>query len=370
MPNQVEHEGKIYVRDPYWEKYEQTIYEDINGDGGVEVIVRFRDDGEEGWPTTITAIYDVSDGRKTLIKTIAGGETPKGMDLFDVDNDGVKDLILYDHSGNHYTIILIYSFKDNDYRCLFKNGTACYVHEVNTKETPVRITIGRENWENEEFCYANSDTESLLEVWEWDGEKFAYSSDLSTTPIITEKEAIERTWQSMKKNMEENKEGQGESDNQWSEIDTEFAAKGWIAGSRSLELFKGEREETIRKKNKQFLDECTERFAYINNQLRESLSNKDKAELLCEKAWILLTAFQETSNLEAATNCLLEAIQLAPENDEYKEFLSEVYERLWRDKDFSEYDEASRSLNLTKDKVEIIVATYRLQKEHNLLQKE
>lgn len=244
IPNAVEHEGWIYRRDPYWKEYERAVYADIDGDARDELIVRFRAGIEEEPPTAVTLIYGVNKGDKTIAKVIIGGETPKAMELFDIDKDGVQDLILYDHAGNHYTVIMIYSFKDNDYKCLFENGTACYVHEVDTKLDPVRITIGRENWEKEGFCYAVSDTESLLEVWEWDGEKFTYSPSLSTTSPLTEKEAIEITWQNMKKSMEEMKKDVEveTSEEIISDTDVEFAAKLWTAGTRAFHLFKDEKE--------------------------------------------------------------------------------------------------------------------------------
>lgn len=242
MPNVVAHEGVIYRRDSYWKEYEEMVYADIDGDAIDELIVRFRAGGEDAPPVAVTVIYGANKGDKTIAKVILGEETPKSMELFDIDKDGVKDLILYDHAGNHYTVIMIYSFKDNDYKCLFENGTACYVHEVDTKLDPVRITIGRENWEKEGFCYAVSGTESLLEVWEWNGEKFMYSPSLSTTPPLTEKEAIEITWQNMKKNMKEMKKESEVSEENLSDTDVEFMAKSWIAGIRAFQLFKDKKE--------------------------------------------------------------------------------------------------------------------------------
>jgi len=232
IPDLVEHEGILYERDPYWEKYEEVVYSDIDGDSENELIVRFRSSNEHMPAAAITVIYDFNKDKKSLTKTIIGGETPKKMELSDIDKDGIKDLILYDHAGNHYTVIKIYSFKDNDYKCLFENGTACYMYEVNTDIDPVRITIGRENWKDEGFCYAVSDKKSLLEVWEWDGKGFTYSPFLSTTPLIGEKEAIELTWQDIKGKMGDKSKEKGDM----SESDAEYMAKCWIGGRRYLEL--------------------------------------------------------------------------------------------------------------------------------------
>jgi len=228
IPDLVEHEGSFYVRDKYWKEYEEAIYADLDGDSEEELIVRFRTSGDESFPTAITVIYGLNKDGRTIAKTILGGETPNNMELSDIDKDGIKDLILYDNCGNHYTLIMIYSYKDNDYKCIFENGTACYAYEVNTKLDPARITIGREDWEKEDFSYMVSDTESLLEVWEWDGEKFTYSPSLSTSSLLTEEEAIEATWQNMKRTSEMNSK------------EMEFAAKAWTAGRRYLKFFKKE----------------------------------------------------------------------------------------------------------------------------------
>jgi len=203
MPVIVEHEGSFYMRDPYWEEYEEAVYADVDGDSTDELIVRFRTKEEDLFPIAMTVIYGINKGDKLIAKTILGGETPKDMKLFDIDKDGIKDLILYDHCGNHYTLIMIYSYKDGEYKCIFENGTACYLYKVDTGLDPVRITIGREDWENEDFNYAVSETMSLLEVWEWDGKEFIHQPSLSTSPFLTEEEALEVSWQNTKRLMEE-----------------------------------------------------------------------------------------------------------------------------------------------------------------------
>ncbi|MBU1147121.1 MAG: VCBS repeat-containing protein [Candidatus Omnitrophica bacterium] len=240
MPNFIEYEGVIFERDPCQEEYEQAVYADLDGDAKDELIVRFSGKLEDQSCIALTVIYSFKEGNNVMVKTILGGETPISMELFDVDKDGITDLILRDHSGVHYTLVMIYSYKDNDYKCLFENGTSCFLLDVNTKIEPVRITIGRENWDKEDFCYGNSATESLLEVWEWSGERFAYSPSLSTIPLLTEEKAIEITCQHIKKTMGEIQEetGRVESEGQISDVEAETAIKGWISGTRALQLFK------------------------------------------------------------------------------------------------------------------------------------
>jgi len=235
MLQDVVHEGSTYVRDPYWEEYESVTKGDINGDGKDEVVVRFRSNDEEA-PRVVTAVYDVQGDSKVLSKAIIGLEYLNRAEMLDVDKDGVKDLILYDRSGNHYTYITIYSFKDGEYRRIFENGTACYLYDIDAEKEKTQITIGRENWDDPEFCYANSDEKSLKEVYVWNGKEFVYSRKLSTTPLLGEKKAIEMTWQKMKKNMDEMPDD-GQITNPEDEIRAEYSAKMWNGGMRTLELF-------------------------------------------------------------------------------------------------------------------------------------
>jgi len=337
MPDQVECEGTVYAHDPYWEDYESISYADLDGDGTDEAVVRFVSNGEMPHDA-VTAIYSARDGYKNPVKTVIGGEHPRAIDMADIDKDGIKDLVIYDHSGNHYTEVLIYSFKDGDYRCLFRNGTACYLYSVDTEADPTRIIIGRENWENEEFCYASSATESLEAVWEWRGGAFVFSPKLSTSDFETEKEAIETTWQHIN-NMDISSES----------ASNEYAMKGWIAGKRSTEVFREEREKEIAEYNA-FIEECAKRLDIVNEELDKSLFVKEKAELYAEKAWLLLVAFGEDTSMVTATNCLLHAVELAPEDAEKRHFLKEVYKRLWSDKYFNDKSEASKGMKTLKDK--------------------
>ncbi len=200
-------------------------------------IIRFRADPQDGkgFPRAFTVIYRPGD--KIPHKVIIGGETRSDTRFFDINGDRSDELKLYDHSGNHYTTIMIYSFKNGDYECLFKNGTACYVHDVETDKRPVRIVIGRENWDDKGFCWGNSDTKSLLEVWEWNGSKFVYVPKLSTSPLTSEKEALEKAWQVGKKYIENTKGGKDflasrPIKNHTMNEAAEFCYKAWIAGGR------------------------------------------------------------------------------------------------------------------------------------------
>ena len=235
MPKTVEFDGQVYTRATDGQEYEKVIKHDVNADGRDETIIRFSSDDTLQFRRAFTQIYQTVDGKDVLVKTISSAETPQDLQFIDVDKDGVDDIVIFDHCGNHYTVVMIYSFKSGEYNRLFDNGTACYVYEVKAGEFPTRVVIGRENWADEEFSYASSDTKSLLEVWEWDGKEFVYSTKLSTSPLTTEAEAVEASWQQIKKTMDK-KGGTSSQDK-----GTEFAAKSWISGRRLEDIKKNEK---------------------------------------------------------------------------------------------------------------------------------
>jgi len=90
-------------------------------------------------------------------------------------------------------------------------------------------------------------------------------------------------------------------------------------------------------------------------ELEKPMPDKEKAELLYEKSRIMLTYFW-LNWLNTGTESLLEAIKLAPERKEYKDFLLQVYNNLWKDRDFSGNDEISVGLRNTKKEVEKVLS--------------
>lgn len=237
MPNQVEYNGRTYIHAEGWDEYEEIRYADIDGDARDEIIMRIKT-YEDDFPASFTLIYDKDDdGEYELKQTILNGETPKKMDIADIDYDGVQDIILYDHSGNHYTQLRVYSFRDGVYNCLFENGTACFKYDVMVSDKPTRILIGRENWDEEGFCYANSGERALEEVWEWNGAEFEYSPEHSTVRMIPEIEAIQITADNILGRTREIADETDGKDNKASGVlKNDNVVKGWISGFRFMEL--------------------------------------------------------------------------------------------------------------------------------------
>ena len=179
IPNKIDYKGGIYTKMRGSQEYEFLEYADLDGDGKNEAIVRFRI-GDIEDDQNITAILPNGEGGGDSLGVIIRFGTPVALEFADIDGDGGQEIILYDHTGNHYTTLSIYTWKGDKLIKLFDNGTACYICNINSEKKLTRITIGRENWDYKYFCYANSDKTSLIESWEWNGKAFEFKKDLST----------------------------------------------------------------------------------------------------------------------------------------------------------------------------------------------
>jgi hypothetical protein len=103
--------------------------------------------------------------------------------------------------------------------------------------------------------------------------------------------------------------------------------------------------------------ERSDRLDAINDKLQQSLPDKERAELLFEKVQLMFTAFGPLY-LRTPTESLLEAIEIEPNKKEYKEFLAEVYNFFWKDRDFSEDDQISKDLLALKERCKRILERY------------
>lgn len=94
----------------------------------------------------------------------------------------------------------------------------------------------------------------------------------------------------------------------------------------------------------------------INAGLEKPLSKNEKAELLYQKAKVELT-FTWVTSMSSATEFLLEAIDLAPENIEYKNYLRQVYDGLWKNRDFNGSDQLSKDFQALKERVRLKISS-------------
>lgn len=248
LPKELSYKDATFVHAEGWEDYEEIRYADITGNGSDEAIARvFMREGSTAVPTAFTLIYELVGDRYEKVVTFRGGEYLGGMDIVDINNDSRSDIVLYDHTGNHYTVISVFIYDDGRYRQVFENGTACFLYDVVTDDGPTRILIGRENWADKDFVYANSTEKSLKEVWVWDGREFKYSGKLSTTKPVSERRAIDMSVYKMCSLQEEGappteEEIKGYYDqNKWT-------FRRWIAGSRAYYIFRDQLDEVYDKR--------------------------------------------------------------------------------------------------------------------------
>ncbi len=194
-PNVINYEGVKYVvpGEPY-DEYFSNYTADVDGDGEEELIVRVIGDDEAYMiHNAFTLVYDIKGGEKVLAALFQNGEIPTRTEIKDVDKDGVADIIAYGNSGNHCTSVAIYRYSGGRYEEIFSNATPCFLFEVDTEKDKTMITVGRENWDNEDFCYGNSDELSLKEVYVWNGEEFEYAPDMSNVEAVGIEENILKT---------------------------------------------------------------------------------------------------------------------------------------------------------------------------------
>lgn len=130
-------------------------------------------------------------------------------------------------------------------------------------------------------------------VYEWDGDSFTYNEKLSTSSVAQ------------------------------NELD-KGASEAWIMG----------------------------RLHAIDGVLQHERPPKERAELLYEKANLMYDAYKPKVGLRTLTECILEAIELDSDNQKYKDYLREIYNKEWKDRYFSGKDGYSELMIQLKNRVE------------------
>ena len=88
------------------------------------------------------------------------------------------------------------------------------------------------------------------------------------------------------------------------------------------------------------------RLHAIDELLQHERPLKERAELLYEKANLMYDAYKPKVGLRELTECLIEAIELDPDNQQYKYYLREIYNKEWKDRHFSRKNGYSELINL------------------------
>ena len=111
------------------------------------------------------------------------------VEFISLNKDETQQIVAWSTGGTRYTNIDIYRYQSGKLDNIFNNGGACPIEADFQAEQPM-IKVGRTNREKEEGSEERA--EYLWQVYLWDGEKFIYNEELSTTPEISETEEIQR----------------------------------------------------------------------------------------------------------------------------------------------------------------------------------
>ena len=218
IPQQIEWEGTVYNLAPWKDEHKGIRYGDFDGDGVDEIIASFRcsPEGTE-YPQPFHLIYDVIDGKPKLVKTIVPDNNYLGeIRIIDLEKGGKKEIAIFTHGGTHYTSLLIYKYEQDEYKCIFEDGSACGVELMDKMLIP-SIKIGRANWDSKvkledgtEINWSYS-AEPLWEIHMWENGEFIYKPDLSSSKRLSEGEEFKRYFNEAAERLKEieGKKGKG-----------------------------------------------------------------------------------------------------------------------------------------------------------------
>jgi len=196
-----------FVYEDGFREYETIVKGNLDDDPEEEVVISFcaRTKDDMQIATHFCQVYDPIIGSENkivyrLAKTICGNMYPGSIELSDLNGDGKNAIIMFSHGGMHGTDIYAYQYQEGDYQKIFDEVSACPI-EFEVQQNTAFIKVGRENWEQENWCYASEN--NLWEVYRWNGAEFAYDETKSTTPLLGFTEAMSRT---MEEYVKRNKE--------------------------------------------------------------------------------------------------------------------------------------------------------------------
>lgn len=165
---------------------------DLDNDGREELIIT-----EDRFATDLEGVITVSALDKSQSSSFSMPDHFNRLEFISLNKDGFKQIVAWSSGGAHYTNIAIYGYKDGSLYEIFKNGSACGILTY-FYASPSTIGIGSPNWgakvlteEGEEINWSYA-SEPLWKVYVWDGRKFIYRKDLSTSFEFSEDEELER----------------------------------------------------------------------------------------------------------------------------------------------------------------------------------
>ncbi len=175
----------------------KVIKADINGDGEKEYIIgaQLPDNPNDKYSYAFGCVLIFSHKKEGFYpdKVFFVGDWFEDVRFFDINKDGVLDLVVEGNSGAHWSELRIVSYQNRKYVTLWNTGSPSGAFFQVDKEGTAQVKIGIPLLgEKKGWCYAD---EPDWEIWEWDSkeEKFVYSQG---------KTRFSRVWQLQSKVIE------------------------------------------------------------------------------------------------------------------------------------------------------------------------
>jgi hypothetical protein len=157
-----------------------TIRADFDGDHTQETLIGFQAytyDYDFKVPVAFIAFGKETRGKFTP-RLRMGNEYFKQIELYDVDRDGLPEILFWSEGGAHFVTLDIYKYQKGELVKIFGNASACGIEFIRSK-APAAIKIGREQWNKPGWSYTSGDF--LYELWEWHGNEFKFNEDASSS---------------------------------------------------------------------------------------------------------------------------------------------------------------------------------------------
>lgn len=165
---------------------------DLNENGKTDYIIGVQlFDGPDKIPFGMILIAEKEARKlKTLYQVGAGDSFQKFQVVSIGDGKDAKTwLLVWGTSGAHHDELKIIAFQNGQFVRLLDKGSAAGVDFKYSDKGGPQVWIGRENWADPNWNYA--DGKRLWEVYQWEASQFAYEKALSTSPLLSEFEAVQ-----------------------------------------------------------------------------------------------------------------------------------------------------------------------------------
>lgn len=150
----------------------KVLQEDVDGDGLKEYIIGTQlREGNADVPYSCVLIGKPNRQKLDIQKQIVVGDYFGDVQLFDVNKDGVKDVVITGTSGMHWSDLVIIGWQNGKYETLWNTGSPSGVFFETDKDGNAQVRIGIPLTENQGWSYAD---EPDWEIWRWNGNEFVY----------------------------------------------------------------------------------------------------------------------------------------------------------------------------------------------------